>query len=514
MLSPQHPAPSQSSRPSPRTAAKSQSRKRAASQDPVTDLVAEIDVKQESNALPVEDATFAKLQERRLWPGAATSEADFSSFFTALSEANIAFQAVPAEPVDTSDTILYKVQLWTDRVRAELGEDAPDYLVRLAVGVLAFGRSRQADLFLREHALIYWIAEGGKTLRFHAGDCYMKTPSGAFQQHRGIPPDHDRVQAFLMHVEGIFRLMPRNTARSTEGFLRAIKVMWEKADGLAPFVTSCVDACLRFEGDSGPRRGAADGGGGGLPGHDDEDVGPAPPQNAWNASTAKTIMAVKKQLSIELTQDKLLHYMSEWCEMPKKLTAAVCYEDCAITYEDPSLPAVQVSRAALENCYLRIPHCIKGTVPQATVERLQQFYFRTFWSNLDVFRCGQAAQALAKRGLNVVRLFIGLSSGGVGQSLYSTHLQAMYGHNFAFFDPQIWFHEEEMRKQVEQLNGCIILTGQETPGTGRISAARTRVMFTSTLFHVPRFLCRSNNDGYVYWIYAFLIVFRLCMSIC
>ncbi len=35
----------------------------------------------------------------------------------------------------------------------------------------------------------------------------------------------------------------------------------------------------------------------------------------------------------------------------------------------------------------------------------------------------------------------------------------MYGHNFAYFDPNIWYNEEEMRKQVEQLNGCWILTG-------------------------------------------------------
>ncbi|CAE7641706.1 unnamed protein product [Symbiodinium necroappetens] len=35
----------------------------------------------------------------------------------------------------------------------------------------------------------------------------------------------------------------------------------------------------------------------------------------------------------------------------------------------------------------------------------------------------------------------------------------MYGHNFAYFDPNIWYHEDEMRKQVEQLNGKFIMTG-------------------------------------------------------
>ena len=92
---------------------------------------------------------------------------------------------------------------------------------------------------------------------------------------------------------------------------------------------------------------------------------------------------------------------------------------------------------------------------------------RLFWGNIDVFKCCQAAQALAKRGTNVTRVFIGISRGGVGQSLYSLHPKAMFAHNFAFFEPNVWFNEDEMRKQVEQLNGCCVLTGQETPATGR-----------------------------------------------
>ena len=67
----------------------------------------------------------------------------------------------------------------------------------------------------------------------------------------------------------------------------------------------------------------------------------------------------------------------------------------------------------------------------------------------------------------MVRLFIGLSNGGVGQSLYSDHLAAMYAHNHSFFDPNIWYNDEEMRKQIEQLHGCCILTGQEKPATKR-----------------------------------------------
>ena len=52
---------------------------------------------------------------------------------------------------------------------------------------------------------------------------------------------------------------------------------------------------------------------------------------------------------------------------------------------------------------------------------------------------------------------------GVGQSLYSSHLDAVYKPNHKFIDPNIWYDETEMRKQVEQAAGCFILTAQEKP---------------------------------------------------
>ncbi|CAE7501083.1 unnamed protein product, partial [Symbiodinium necroappetens] len=122
-----------------------------------------------------------------------------------------------------------------------------------------------------------------------------------------------------------------------------------------------------------------------------------------------------------------------------------------------------VPRSKVKNVYVRIPHALKGGVPDSVFERLMKFYRQTFWSNFE---------ALAKRGLNVVPFMsdmLGFShvvllvSGG--DTSFSR--QAMYAHNFAYFDPNIWYNEDEMRKQIEQLNGCFILTGQEAPGTSR-----------------------------------------------
>ena len=56
---------------------------------------------------------------------------------------------------------------------------------------------------------------------------------------------------------------------------------------------------------------------------------------------------------------------------------------------------------------------------------------------------------------------------GVGKSLYSTHLDAIFCANHAFIDPNIWYDEQDMRKQIEQCSGCVILIGQEKPWTNR-----------------------------------------------
>ena len=173
-----------SQRSGPRTAAKSKAGPSQRVEDSAMRIVKEED--KEADDIPLEDATFERLKQRRRMRGANTSDVDFAHLFNSLAKMNDCFQQEPAEEIDTSDTILHKVRLWQDCVRKTFA-DGSDYFIRLGVVVLAFGRARQADIFLREHALLYWVAEGHSTLRFHTGDCYMKTPSGAFQQHRGIP---------------------------------------------------------------------------------------------------------------------------------------------------------------------------------------------------------------------------------------------------------------------------------------------------------------------------------------
>ena len=112
-----------------------------------------------------------------------------------------------------------------------------------------------------------------------------------------------------------------------------------------------------------------------------------------------------------------------------------------------------VKPSPANNLYLRIPHPLdmrlNDPVLAAARSRLQKFLSQTFWLNDRLYKANMAAIALAKRGENVDRCFIGESPGGTGQSLFSSHLAAVYGHNHAFIDTNLFHNEEEMRKQLE-----------------------------------------------------------------
>ena len=89
---------------------------------------------------------------------------------------------------------------------------------------------------------------------------------------------------------------------------------------------------------------------------------------------------------------------------------------------------------------------------------------KTFWAigpALIVHRC---METLAKRGKNLDMLTFLMGPRGVGLSLITAHMVAMYGvRNHKYFDPNIFFDDDELRKQVELLIGAFIFTGQEKP---------------------------------------------------
>ena len=60
------------------------------------------------------------------------------------------------------------------------------------------------------------------------------------------------------------------------------------------------------------------------------------------------------------------------------------------------------------------------------------------------------------------RAFWGIGAGGVGQSLQTAHLEAILGNYHSCLDMNIYYSDEEMRKQAGNLVGKIVVTGQES----------------------------------------------------
>ena len=86
--------------------------------EPAVKMEEEVDQEEEEVAR-LDESTWARLQKRRLQPGAATSDQDFAAFFSRLGLANSHFQDIAPEPLDTSDTILDRVRVLTAHARRE-----------------------------------------------------------------------------------------------------------------------------------------------------------------------------------------------------------------------------------------------------------------------------------------------------------------------------------------------------------------------------------------------------------
>ena len=345
--------------------------------------------------------------------------------------------------------------------------DWPEQLRRVVAGAMIMPRIRAFDAHVREHILLLWLMQGERFLRRHRGTCYLYNEAGAFQAYRGCPSEQTvaRVKEFILQLEGFLKLMPAGTNKDGLGIVNAAESLLTDEGGNVQALLDAFTAAAVFA-EASPRNQrrsrAAE--------HENALAAPAIEWGDWSSSAAQVVNKLSLILQKEVMDDKIYALLNEWCETPHMQEAGVAYVDCCTMYDRVATVSV-VPPHPKNNIYLFIPHRLRPSladpVLQAATKRLEKFFQETFWLNNDVFACCQAAQALAKRGFNIDRCFIGISPGGVGQSLYSAHLNAVYCHNHAFIDPNIWYDDQELRKQVEQFASCIILTAQEAPETSK-----------------------------------------------
>ena len=414
------------------------------------------------------------IKRRRLLPGASTSADDFMNLFHECGgAADLGLNDVQPTFIEKKASIVHRTRELYKLIQENF-PGWPSTLQRLAVGALAMYRLRLSDMFMREQVLLLWIIEGGDYIRAHGGSCFMYHDDGAFQTYKGIPPESTfgRVKEFLLRLEGLFRLLPKDTKRADIELLREIQSLRDAHVTLDQLLLACEEASIVYAGGRGrPRRakGVGKGGGGPNEDQDEEAAAPAVPDVSisWTILVAEALSKVGLQLQKALLEEKIISFIVEWCETPMAKIPGVAYVDTCVVYDKDDVTVQHVDKNPAKNIYIRIPHPLLDPVLGWAEQIYRRFVSQTFWANLVVWVCIMSAIALVKRGENIDRCFIGISPGGVGQSLFSAFLAALFGHLHAFFDPNIWYNDEEMRKQVENLEGCIIATAQEAPETNR-----------------------------------------------
>ena len=417
------------------------------------------------------DATHTAARQRRFLPGAQHTADAFRSFF---QKAESGFrESVPERALVAHDQRKRSIKDRSASQKAHVQAKFPHWsetLVRLAAGALEIYRSRYTDVFVRDFVALIWVMIGEEYLRAHNGVCFLYHDHGAFEPYTGIPPESifALVKSYLQRLEGLFRLLPSTIHRTDESLLDNIQALLQQRNTVEELFNDCADAAVMCLGNSKRsagrhKRQAEDA--------ENEDAVQDVGSHSWTIHVAQLIAKIVAPLQRDLLEERrLLQYVAHWCNTPSQRQPGCAYADCCVKYDASETENLRiVNPHPRNNIYVRIPHplCLKDPCLEAATVRLQKFFRETFWCNEDFFTACCAAIALAKRGLNIDRCFIGESPGGTGQSLYSSHLNAVYSQNHAFVDSNLFHNEDEMRKQLEQFAHCCMITAQEAPETNR-----------------------------------------------
>ncbi|CAK0885110.1 unnamed protein product, partial [Prorocentrum cordatum] len=419
-----------------------------------------------SEGAPRDAAMVAALAKRMRIAGAATSRETFKSMWSDVTEkssklANSSaadppqFHGVVAATERLADIVNKNHEEWNDDVK------------RLGMAALMLYRSRQSDVSLLQHGQLLWVLLGGRELRAHSDRAYFYDHSlGHFEGFDGLMPPTVLAAAgnAMLTLEGLFRSFKAPVARKDADVLNAIdssikEALAQNNNDLPSAMLTFHDNCMFNKGNNLSKAGSAAPGRQSEPGGDGEDAegalaAPAPDTSnsadSWFVLTAQTISKVSTKLQYDLLGNKLVPYFIEWCSTDMQRVPGCACADCCVLHDRSAFENVCLlsSRSPENNIYLGIPTPLLDPVLGAAMERVQRVYEQTFWSMPESFVFGQAAQALAKRGQNIDQIIVYWGPGGVGLSLYTSHLHAMHGDkNHKFFDPNIFFQDEEMRKE-------------------------------------------------------------------
>ena len=358
--------------------------------------------------------------------------------------------------------------------------DATPGVVKIGVVLLLTHRLRLLDMSMKEHVEIIYAVEGGDHMRAHNGTLYLYS-NGAWAPFSGVFPVAvlTRMRCVLLRLEGLVRLF-RDVPRTSEGVLTAMSHLLEQAGDSESWYARLEDAVIQ------PR------------GEDDEG-------GNWPRTLASAISRCSAALQELLAGKRCVPFLIEWCDTRIDRAAGFAANDACYIFDSASSVLEQVPKSPSNNIYMFLDHNMHDPVKEDTpmqvpfpvpsvarlvstlidelyvcwslnydisalqehVTRLAQFFQSTFFENEAALECHFAALALVLRGRNIDRAFWTLGAGGVGQSLLSHLIATVFGRSHAFVDMNLYFTDDELRKQGELLAGKAVVTGQEMPSGGK-----------------------------------------------
>ena len=340
--------------------------------------------------------------KRRNFPGATTHVLDFRRMIQRCDSIVESTLGVYRPDVCLKpNTILHNTKRLLSDIKS-LYPCVSEDIARLILVAVHMTEGMTGDKpMLADSAAFTWMIEGQRHMRVHKGFMYIYDDDGCFLPFNGIPRESvlQRVHKFGIAKAVVSDLQSFTTE---EEYLTALREA-TNSKNRNPAYPGRLDAEEHEDQLDNISRTGREG----------------KASELWTTAMAERAWKLSCTIRHELMQARMISLLVEWCETEDMRSSCVCHNDICFQYDVPDspLPVKVVKKGPENNCYIRIPHPLLDPVMEANKQRLQLFYERTFWCNIDIFRCFQSAIAIAKRGYNVDRCFIGISPGGVGQSL-------------------------------------------------------------------------------------------------
>ena len=200
-----------------------------------------------------------------------------------------------------------------------------------------------------------------------------------------------------------------------------------------------------------------------------------PDTASWTETIAFVTMRAGSSMTVAMLGERLMKHYVEWCDSEKPTRSAACFMDTCLVFDEDGVASRHVPKGPVQNVYIfirqKMLHKVGkreedgegagGTAPTAHVPRfrmvdngldaamqhVRRFLQETFWKNGKALQCNLAALSLAIRGHNLDRCFWGIGPGGVGQSLFSSHVATIIGRLHAYLDTNVYYSDDELRKQ-------------------------------------------------------------------